>query len=271
MNDEVAPTCDCHAHIFGSRDTYPLAPGADYAPDNATVAEYQAMLMQLDIGRCVLVQPSIYGVDNSCMLDALGTLGSSARGIAVIDRTASHADLEEMHRLGVRGVRLNTLSSNGPSLDQLGEIERLIAPFDWHIQILLKNTDRRASLEAISKVSVPVVLDHFASFSPGDSPDELSALFDLATKQDIWIKLSAPYLFGDCTPAGLAYYKEFIETALTVMPARLLWGTDWPHPALKESAMTTRRLKDFLIEWVPSVSHRTMVTSENPMKLYGFS
>jgi predicted TIM-barrel fold metal-dependent hydrolase len=270
MNDEALPVCDCHAHIFGSRDTYALAPGADYAPDNATVAEYQAVLAQLGIERCVLVQPSIYGVDNSCMLDALKTLGQSARGIAVIDHTTSHEELEEMHRLGVRGVRLNTLSSNGPSLDQLGEIEKLIAPFDWHIQILLKNTDRRTSLEAISKVRVPVVLDHFASFSPGDSPDELGALFDLAAKNDIWIKLSAPYLFGNCTREGLAYYKEFIETALTILPDRLLWGTDWPHPALKEKAITTAKLKDILIDWIPSASHRTMITSENPMNLYGF-
>lgn len=269
-DDEIRPVCDCHAHIFGSRDTFPLAPGADYAPENATRAEYQAMLAQLGIGRCVLVQPSIYGLDNSCMLDALRAIGPIARGVAVIDHTTSQAELEQMNDLGVRGVRLNTLSSNGLSLDQLGEIENIIAPFNWHIQILLKKTDRRASLEAISKVRTPIVLDHFASFSPGDSPEELDALFDLALKNKIWIKLSAPYLFSNSTPTDLAYYNAFIQKALSILPTRLLWGTDWPHPALKEKSITTATLKNLLTEWIPAARDRAMITSVNPIQLYGF-
>lgn len=270
MHDETPPICDCHAHIFGRRDIYPLAPGADYVPDNATRAEYQAMLVQLGIERCVLVQPSIYGVDNSCMLDALRALGRSARGVAVIDSTTSQAEIEHMHQLGVRGVRLNTLSSNGLGLDQLGEIEKIVAPFDWHIQILLKNTDRRDSLEAISKVRTPVVLDHFASFSQGDSPEELDALFDLAVRKEIWIKLSAPYLFGGCGSGDHRFYKAFIKRALSLIPTRLLWGTDWPHPALTDKSVTTAKLSELLTEWIPAASDRDMVTRENPSQLYGF-
>lgn len=270
MSDESNAICDCHAHIFGSRENYPLAPGADYAPANATVSDYQSVLEELEVGRCVLVQPSIYGTDNRCMLDALKMLGSRARGIAVVAQDTPYAQLKEMHRLGVRGIRVNTLPTDGASLDQLPDLEKLVRPLNWHIQMLLRQENLLASFEKIERTSTTIVLDHFASFSPGASEEELEALFRLTAKKNIWIKLSAPYLFSDCSSRDLAHYAQFVEKAQHLMPDRLLWATDWPHPALKNKAISTRHLKDMLTDWVPCERLRARIGIENPKRLYGF-
>jgi len=270
MTDEANVLCDCHAHIFGNREHYPLAPGAEYAPTDATVEAYTAVLADLAIERCLLVQPSIYGTDNRCMLDALDVLGARARGIAVIAPDTPRAQLQAMHRRGVRGVRLNTLPTDGPSLDQLPALEQLVGPLNWHIQILLRPDDLLASFEQLAHATVPIVLDHFASFSPGTGEEAFDALFHLAAKKNLWIKLSAPYLFSACTDQDLAYYARFVDKALHVMPDRLLWASDWPHPALKNKAIGTRQLKGMLERWVPCERLRTQIGTENPKKLYGF-
>jgi len=74
---------DCHVHIIGPQDKYPLVPNRPYTPPTASVAQLKAMHARLGVTRTVLVQPSFYGTDNSCMMDALAELGGSARGIAV--------------------------------------------------------------------------------------------------------------------------------------------------------------------------------------------
>src|SRR5579863_834244 len=75
---------DCHVHIIGPQSKYPMTPNRPYTPPEATVAQLKAMHARLGIVRTVLVQPSFYGTDNSCMLDALAQLGDSARAVAVI-------------------------------------------------------------------------------------------------------------------------------------------------------------------------------------------
>ena len=77
---------DAHHHIYDDR--FPLSAKAVLRPSNATVADYRLLQKRLGNSRSVIVQPSTYGVDNSCLLDALKHFGrANARGIAVIDET----------------------------------------------------------------------------------------------------------------------------------------------------------------------------------------
>ena len=62
----------------------------------------------------VFVQPSTYGRDNSCMVDAMKKLGSNVRGIVDIDEHASEAELDRLHQAGARGVRINAGPPNRP-------------------------------------------------------------------------------------------------------------------------------------------------------------
>ena len=84
---------DCHVHIIGPADKYPMVPNRPYTPPTASVAQLKAMHARLGIARTVLVQPSFYGTDNSCMLDALRELGNSARGVAVVAPNVPGPDL----------------------------------------------------------------------------------------------------------------------------------------------------------------------------------
>ncbi|TBU96355.1 hypothetical protein DNK34_22460 [Pseudomonas dryadis] len=180
--------------------------------------------------------------------------------------------LHSLHQRGVRGVRLNTLATNGPSLDQLPRFEQLIQPQGWHLQLLLREDALPAALERLETIGCPVVLDHFASCSPRTAAATLDALFELAARQtNLWIKLSAPYLLSDCSPAALEHYRAFTEHGLAVMPERLLWATDWPHPALRERHPdTTRRLHERLCDWVTDARQRQRIEVSNPARLYGF-
>ena len=105
--DVPSGACDCHTHIFGDPARYPFAADRTYTPEPASVAEIRALHRALHTSRVVIVQPSVYGTDNACTLDALTQLGSSARGVAVIDDTTTESTLDAMSRAGVRGIRLN--------------------------------------------------------------------------------------------------------------------------------------------------------------------
>ena len=81
-----ANSTDCHFHINGPYDRYPLSPGRSYSPPEATVPAYRAMARTVGIGRMVIVQPSTFGTDNRCTLDAVELLGrDQSRAVVVID------------------------------------------------------------------------------------------------------------------------------------------------------------------------------------------
>jgi len=103
--------CDCHVHVFGPAARYPFARARAYTPPEASIEELLALQKRLGFERVVIVQPSVYGTDNSCTLDALKRLGERARGVAVVD---TKSNLPEMQKLGVRGVRIN-LQTSRPS------------------------------------------------------------------------------------------------------------------------------------------------------------
>ena len=266
-----AALCDCHAHIFGDPAQFPVAPGADYTPPSAAAEAYRQQLDALGVKRCVLVQPSVYATDNRCLLDALQQLGSEARGVAVIDSGTPLDELRAMHARGVRGIRLNTLAANGPRLDELESFERCIAELPWHLQVLLQPRTLLDAVAHLERVACPLVLDHFASFTPDTSARELDALFDLAArKNNLWIKLSAPYLFSDCSTAALDRYRYFTERAVEVMPQRLLWATDWPHTARGDKPIATEDLHPLLANWVNDAALLQRISVDNPATLYGF-
>src|SRR5262249_57495296 len=78
-----------------------------YRAEPASVAEMRALHRALKMDRVVVVQPSVYGTDNTCTLDAVRSLGERARGVAVIDESTRESMLDVMERGGIRGVRLN--------------------------------------------------------------------------------------------------------------------------------------------------------------------
>lgn len=96
-------TIDCHAHIFGSAEQYPLSPKRGYTPPEASLDDYQALHRVLGgIERAVLTQPSVYGTDNACMLDVLDKVGDAYRAIVAVDADVTERELEALHDRGAR-------------------------------------------------------------------------------------------------------------------------------------------------------------------------
>ena len=275
---------DCHVHIIGPPAKYPLTPNRPYTPPEATVAQLGAMHARLGIARTVLVQPSFYGTDNSCMMDALTQLGAKARAVAVIDLNTPEQTLRAMDAKGVRGVRIN-LESAGNRDPQgatrlLTAFGKKVAPLNWHIQIFTVAPVIDKMVGVIADMPVPVVIDHFGM--PG-GPNGIDykgaqAIVDLAHARKIYVKLSAAYRFAK-DPLS----KDVAQLAQTLIYAardRMLWATDWPHtqqiPGRPASEITPfSKIDDaawlkFFSSWYPDETTRKMILVDNPAKLYRF-
>lgn len=266
-----ALACDCHFHIFGPYDRFPLGAGRHYDPAAALIPAYLRVAEALGIGRMVIVQPSVYGTDNACALDAAARFGPDrARVVAVVDDSFDNAALRALHAQGVRGVRFNTVSGNGTPLDQLEVLARRITPLNWHLQLYATGDALAALAPKLAELPVEVVVDHMGGVRTADGINGagFQALLRLLEGGRAWVKLcgyrisSAGPPFRDVAP--------FARALLDAAPDRCVWGTDWPHPSLSEWMPEDGALFDLLGEWAPGEAERRRVLVDNPARLYGF-
>lgn len=265
-----ALSCDCHFHIFGPYDSFPLDAGRHYEPAEALIPDYLRVAETLGLERFVIVQPSVYGTDNACTLDAAERLGlDRARVVAVVDGSAGEAELRAMHARGVRGVRFNAVSGNGTPLDQLETLARRVAPLGWHVQVFAEGHQLPDLAPRLAALPVEVVVDHMGGVraAEGVSAAGFQALLRLLGTGRAWVKIagyriSAGPPFADVAP--------FARALLDAAPERCVWGTDWPHPSLAHWMPDDGQLLDLLREWAPREADRRRVLVENPARLYGF-
>lgn len=242
MSDVLLPpgACDCHVHVFGPEQRYPFDPARVYTPGDASEAELDALHVQIGIARVVLVQPSIYGTDNSRMLDGLRALGPRARAVAVIGPDTSDADLSAMHSAGVRGVRVNIATHGMNDATEAWRLlewnARRVAPLGWHVQMLTRLPVIAALASRIADLPVPLVIDHFGYADPkaGAAQPGFAALCNLVKTGSAYVKLSAvERLAGRGNGADMA---PFIRALVDANRQRVLFGTDWPHTGGARSA-----------------------------------
>jgi len=277
--------CDCHTHIFGDPQRFPFTAGRTYTPESASVAEMRALHKALHTTRVVIVQPSVYGTDNSCTLDAIRQLGPNARGIAVIDDSTTDAALDEMHRGGIRGIRIN-LATVGQTDPELGRRRFTTAVArtrnrKWHIQMFTQLSVIAALQKEITSSPVPVVFDHFggAQAAAGTSQAGFDVLVDLVRAGHAYVKVSAPYRGSNSAP-DFADMAPLAKALISANVRRILWGTDWPHPDTASGKQPTdisplRQIDDGRVfnqfsTWTASAEERKAILVDNPQSLYGF-
>jgi len=259
---------DCHHHIYDSR--FPVDPTAKLRPGNATVADYRLLQKRLGTTRNVVVQPSTYGVDNRCMLDALRQFGRvTTRGIAVVNTDVSETELKEMDAAGVRGIRFNLAQAGATTVEMVEPLAKRVAALGWHIQVNAPADQIVASASIWDRLPVALVFDHMGHAS---APSE--AVFGLIGKLlqsgKCWVKLSGAYMdtsvgapaYSDRAAVAVAYIKE--------APERLVWGTDWPHPTVNDKP-DDALLFDLLAQWCHNAAVRKRILVDNPAQLYEFS
>lgn len=263
-------TADCHFHIFGPYQQFPLSAGRTYDPPPALVPDYLAMAEKVGIERMVVVQASVSGTGNAVTLDAVRQFGQHrARAVAVIDETFTGATLKQMHEAGVRGVRFNLSSGNGTPIAQLEPIARRIAPLGWHIQVFTEGETLAEMAPALAKLPVEIVIDHCGGVKAGLGLEHprFQALLRLLDSGRAWIKVcscrvsSTGHPWDDPAPNVRAFVARF--------PERCVWGTDWPHPQMKPLPEAGLLLDQFFA-WVPDPATRQRILVDNAAKLYGF-
>ncbi|HEX7441300.1 MAG TPA: amidohydrolase family protein [Caldimonas sp.] len=262
-------TCDTHMHVFGEQARYPLDARRNYTPHVCTLDQYRDVMALCGIERAVLVQPSVYGSDNSLLLDALREGGPAFRGVAVPHPDASEGELAAMHAAGVRGVRLNLVNPAVLGIDEALALSERTAALGWHlqVQVALDTAAGEAALRQIAvRVRVPLVVDHMGRPAPGPAPRTLAEL--LATGRG-WVKLSAPYRISRQPAPAHADLLPLVQSLVAANPERLLWASDWPHSERTQSTPHDADLVDLLALWVPDAAIRRRICVDNPARLYG--
>ena len=266
-----AGAVDCHAHIIGLPPRHPLVDARSYTPPEAPPAAYLAMLAATGMTHGVVVQPSVHGTDNGLIAGVLRAQKGKLRGIAVVAPEVSERELETLNDAGFRGCRLNVLFGGGVGLHAIDALAKKLAPFGWHLQFLIDVREIAPIAKKLEKLPVPWVVDHmgYVPAREGANNPGFRTLVSLLRDGDGWVKVSGAFrLTGEGPP-----YRDtipFAHALLAARPDRLVWGSDWPHVAIKPPMPKIGELLDLLADWVPDEGARKRVLVDNAHRLYGF-
>lgn len=264
-----AGACDCHMHVY--EDRFPLAPTATFEPPHAPASEYRKVQAALGLQRMVVVQPTGYGFDNTCTLEAMAAFGASARGIVVIRPDTGEAELQRLHALGVRGVRYMMLSGGVLAWDTLEAMAARIEPLGWHIDLQLDGRDLPQYEARLRRLPVDLVIDHNGKFLEPVAPEHegFRVLLGLLDSGRCWVKLSAPY---ETSKIGAPFYDDVGVLARALVkanPDHCLWASNWPHPNI-HPAPSSAAMLDLLLRWAEDGATRDRILADNPARLYGY-
>lgn len=281
-----AGSCDCHVHVVGPVAEYPMLADRHYTPGPAPVDALREHMARHGLDRVVIVQPSIYGTDNRCLLESLRHLAGAGRGVAVVDAGASDEELRALSAQGVRGLRVNLESAGVRDPKAIGNALAYWADrvtfLDWHIQVYASLDAIAAAVPHVRSLPVPIVLDHFAmvpDLTPGGDA-RVEAVLSLLRAGRAYVKLSAPYRLGASELEASQVVARLAATYVHANPERVLWGSDWPHThrepgTAAHHVSAYRRIEPAILlqgieAWLPNSTLRERVLVDNPARLYGF-
>jgi predicted TIM-barrel fold metal-dependent hydrolase len=267
---------DCHAHICGPENLFPYSSNRIYTPHNALLTDYESLLSCLGVDRAVLVQPSIYGEDNSALIQAIQTNPEKFRGVAVVNEAISEIEIERLHSIGIRGVRCNIVDLADAKgvlpLTNLKKLAEKIAPWGWHIELLMHVNEFSDIATSFHNFPVQIVLGHlgYQSCQLGIHTKGFQGLLALMREGRAWVKFTAPYRISTFSQMPYDDVHLFAQTILENNPHQIVWGTDWPHVMVKHAMPNDADLCDLFFNWVADESLRELILIKNPERLYGF-
>ena len=271
---------DAHCHVFGPGAEFPYAPERKYTPCDAGKQQLYALRDHLGLARNVIVQATCHGADNRALVDALNHSGGRARGIATVRRSVTDRELQDLHAAGVRGVRFNFLKRlvDFTPGDELLEIATRIAPLGWHVVVYFEAADLPELWDLFTALPTQVIVDHMGRpdvREPVSGPQFQLFLRLLREHPNVWSKVSCPERLSVTGPPALhgernayrdvvPFGRHLVET----FPDRVLWGTDWPHPNLRNHMPDDGLLVDFIPHIATTAEAQRRLLVANPMRLY---
>ncbi len=262
-------TCDTHMHFYNAN--FPSAPTALSTPPDFWLDDYRKVQECLGLQRVVIVQPTTYGRDNSCQLEAMKAFGANARGVMVVDETTPEAELERLTELGVRGARFHMLPGGAVPWDILEEVATRVHEFGWHIQLQLNGRELPDHEDMLFRLPGTLVVDHVGRFTPPVTKGDASfrVLLRLLDTGKCWVKLSAPYESSQTGAPDFADVLPEARALIAAAPHRMLWATNCPHPGQK-NPLTPAATLDLLLDWAEDQATINCILVDNPAELYGF-
>jgi len=274
-----AGATDCHCHVFVDDPRYPMVRERSYTPAVAPLDAYLRMCGIIGIERTVQVSASVYGFDNSLTLGVIRALGQHrARGVAGVRPDIGRKELQSLYEGGMRGVRLSTTVKGYGGTELLQPMAAAISPLGMHLQLHLHQASELAELEReLMRTPAPLVFDHMGGVrgSEGVGSAGFQALLRLLrARDDCWVKISSWYRRSGSGAPDHADMAALVQALVDARPERLLFGTNWPHPALFAGAgvpvPNDGLLVDQFCQWVPDERVRRQILVANPGQLYGF-
>ena len=271
---------DAHCHVFGPGAVFPYAPERKYTPCDASKEQLCALRDHLGFARNVIVQATCHGADNRALVDALEHSNGLARGVVTVRRSVTDRELLQLHAAGVRGVRFNFVKRlvDFTPRDELLEIAGRIAPLGWHVVVYFEAADLPELWDFFTALPTTVVVDHMGRPDvslPVDGPQFGLFLKLMHEHGNVWSKVTCPERLSVTGPKALGgernAYRDVVPFARHLVeefPDRVLWGTDWPHPNLKDHMPDDGLLVDFIPHIAPTAELQRKLLVDNPMRLY---
>jgi predicted TIM-barrel fold metal-dependent hydrolase len=268
-------TCDTHMHVFGPGARYPSIEEPHYTLPPASLSQYLAMASRIGVERMVFVQPSYYGTDNSCLLDAMAEVGGRCRGVVFLPPSPPASLIDRFARHGVRGLRLDLFQAQRANAG-LPEIRALLKSsadlargLGWHIELYAPGRLVRKLISYLPALNIDFIVNHmgYMTEEEGLSDADFRQFVSLAASSEhCWVKLTAPYrIVKDGSHARTDWMaKELIGVA----PSRMLWGTDWPH--VMATHIDAGEILGRLETWCADKAARDRILADNPARLYDF-
>ncbi len=265
--------CDSHFHVFGPAERYPYAGELRYKPPHAPLGEYLSHIRKLGFERHVFVQPSAYGRDNACMLDAMREVGlARCRGIVDIDEDAPDAEFERLDAAGVRGVRVNVNPIKPPEpgfskamVPRISRLDDRCSRLGWMLDFLTPGWLTRELIPMLAKLKCRYTVAHMGMFLAKD-PLPVDFVEFVQRTENCWVKLTGVYRIS--TAPGFADAAPLAQALISAAPDRVIWGSDYPH--LSFGHVQTDALFALLKSWAPQESVRRRILSDNPARLFSF-
>ena len=227
----------------------------------------------------MFVQPSAYGRDNACMLDAMREVGvARCRGIVDVPEDAPDALLAEMDKIGVRGVRINVspVKPREPGFSEtmkprIARLDARCAELGWMLDFLHPGWLTEELLPVFAKLRSPFTVAHMGMFLAKDGPQQpgFQKLIDLVRNGHgrAWIKFTGTYRMG--TLPTMADVAPMARAVIAAAPDKIIWGSDYPHLSFADKVGSVQ-LFNLLGDWTSDEATRRKILVDNPAKLFGF-
>lgn len=265
-------SCDAHCHIFGPHAIFPYSDKASYWPPDADKHALKRVHDKLGIERAVLVQASCHGIDNRGMMDAIESSNGRYRGVCIANDTFSENDFQDLHEGGVRGVRFNFVKHLGgaPDLAMMQTVLDRVKPLGWHLVIHVNAEDLIAYADFFNKIEMQIVVDHMARVptSEGIGQQAYQILMNVMERDNWWVKVCGAERIAVAPP----FYDAvpYAQGLVGVAPDRVIWGTDYPHPNIKQYMPNDADLLDLVPLIARDEVTQRKILVDNPARLYGF-